>query len=151
MCQKNRFWYTVFFLVLALLLIVPILTACGGNEKQATVAPSPTHLPTATLTPTAQEVWNTYSNANFVRSLGYEESGLWVGTDGGLLLVNRADHTYVKYTSSNSSLAGDWVRAIATDSAGNKWFGTDAGVSKLGTGTPEGPPTPQPLDIRHYP
>ena len=74
----------------------------------------------------------------------------WLGTIGGGGVSKFDGTTWTTYTTANG-LASNTVRAIATDSAGNKWFSTDAGVSKLGTGTPEGPPTPQPFDIRHYP
>ena len=79
----------------------------------------------------SSEVWTTYSNASFVISLACDGSNLWVTTGGGMLLVNPADQTYIKYTSSNSGLASNNVYAVAIDGAGNKWFGTDSGVSKF--------------------
>ncbi len=39
--------------------------------------------------------------------------------------------TWTTYNTSNSRLVSDNVNAIAIDPEGNKWFGTDAGVSKF--------------------
>lgn len=36
---------------------------------------------------------------------------------------------WVTYTASNSGLASNTVRAVVIDANGNKWFGTDAGLS----------------------
>jgi ligand-binding sensor domain-containing protein len=50
------------------------------------------------------------------------------------LFINQANsQTFTNYTIANTSttLCNNKVNAIATDSEGNKWFGTDEGVSKF--------------------
>ncbi len=52
MCPKGNLWYK--FIALALLLIVPLLVACGGGGEEATPAftTTPTFTVTSTATPT---------------------------------------------------------------------------------------------------
>jgi ligand-binding sensor domain-containing protein len=73
-------------------------------------------------------VWTTYSNTNTVPGLAFDGDHVWVGTSGGVLLVDPSDQTYVKYTPSNSGLADNYVFATAVGSARNKWFGTYVGT-----------------------
>ena len=39
--------------------------------------------------------------------------------------------TWTTYNTSNSELVSDHINAIAVDEEGNKWFGTNKGVSKF--------------------
>ena len=54
--------------------------------------------------------------------------GLYVGTDNGYTYVNSAMVSSV-YLSGFTGLEGDSVRALAEDSFGNVWIGTEEGVS----------------------
>lgn len=53
--RKGRFWHKFAALVLALSLLIPVLAACGGEEKAPTLTPTVTRTatPTATATPTS--------------------------------------------------------------------------------------------------
>ncbi|MFA4835011.1 MAG: ABC transporter substrate-binding protein [Dehalococcoidia bacterium] len=53
MSRKSNLWYKVAALILVLVLIVPILVACGGGEKTPTATAIITPTATATATPTA--------------------------------------------------------------------------------------------------
>jgi len=61
------------------------------------------------------------------------DGSIWVGTRGGGLasLVNGVWSTY---TTSNSRLPSDWVAALAADSAGRMWIGTNGGLAKIDKG-----------------
>jgi len=41
------------------------------------------------------------------------------------------DGTWTTYTSANSALVGDWVKAVAIDKQGRVWIGTLVGLSVL--------------------
>ena len=46
-------------------------------------------------------------------------------------LYQTEEGTWTTYNTSNSGLANNYVSAIAIDEEGNKWFGTNGGVSKF--------------------
>jgi hypothetical protein len=76
----------------------------------------------------------------------------WVGTDGGVHAY-AADGTVTEYTTANSPLADDEVRAVWVDQAtGVVWIGTSNGLSRFDPGYVPPPPEPLPaLDVRLYP
>lgn len=79
--------------------------------------------------------WTTYTagsgtiGGNFVHALEVDSKGiLWIGTDHG---VTRYDgKTWETYTTREGLLDNN-VFSIAFDQAGNKWFGTWSGLSKM--------------------
>jgi ligand-binding sensor domain-containing protein len=59
---------------------------------------------------------------------------LWIGTDGGLVRFDKHTETMVFYNkaSTNSGLMDNHIRALAIDSTGNLWVGTEyGGLSKF--------------------
>ncbi len=82
-----------------------------------------------------EEKWTTYTagsgtiGGNFVHALEVDSEGiLWIGTDYG---VTRYDGlTWETYTTRDGLLDNN-VFSIAFDHAGNKWFGTWSGLSKM--------------------
>lgn len=79
--------------------------------------------------------WTTYTadngtiGGNFVHALEVDSKGiLWIGTDRG---ITRYDgKTWETYTTREGLLDNN-VFSIAFDQAGNKWFGTWIGLSKM--------------------
>ena len=65
----------------------------------------------------------------YVRALTIEASTntLWVGTSVGVLEVDLANGKLKNAFTRDSGLANEYVFAIGVDSAGYKWFGTNAG------------------------
>jgi ligand-binding sensor domain-containing protein len=43
----------------------------------------------------------------------------------------RSKSNWITYNTSNSGIASNYVKAIAIDASGNKWFGTSLGGSKF--------------------
>jgi hypothetical protein len=77
---------------------------------------------------------------------------VWVGTDGGVHAY-AADGNVTEYTTANSPLAGDEVRAVWVDKlTGAVWIGTSTGLSRFDPAYVAPPPEPLPaLEVRVYP
>jgi len=84
-----------------------------------------------------QEGWQVYTNANYVNDMALEGGGAlgggytWAATDGGVVCYSASQQA--KFTTLDG-LADNSVLAIAVDSSGRLWFGTDPGVSVLDYG-----------------
>jgi hypothetical protein len=67
-----------------------------------------------------------------INCLADEGEYIWIGTDrDGLVKLRKSTGDSIVYTTSNSGLPDDYVRAIAIDKQGNKWIGTDRGLAKF--------------------
>jgi hypothetical protein len=56
---------------------------------------------------------------------------MWIGTGGGGL-VKYDGNDWINYTTSNSGLASDWIKALVKDKQGNLWIGTwGSGIAKF--------------------
>jgi ligand-binding sensor domain-containing protein len=74
--------------------------------------------------------WRNYTSGNEVHALALDGNYEWAAVKGGVVRWNRADGSYVKYTTTDGLVNND-VRAIAIDGDGNVWFGTFDGASKF--------------------
>jgi signal transduction histidine kinase len=61
------------------------------------------------------------------------DGSLWLGTSKGLSCLKNGK--FINYTSANSGLPGDSIRAICEDHAGRLWFGTEKGLSRWEEGS----------------
>ncbi|NKB67131.1 MAG: hypothetical protein GKR89_08730 [Candidatus Latescibacteria bacterium] len=88
----------------------------------------------------AQEVeqaddWTAFTSMNQLNSLLLHQGGVWLGTSGGVLHFDQTDRVYTRYTRLDG-LSSNKVLALAADSAGDLWFGTDRkGLNRLRTAT----------------
>jgi len=89
---------------------------------------APTSTPTATsaATPVPTGPWQSWTNANYVRSLALQDGVLWAGTEGGAVRWNPTTGQYTKYLAPDG-LGDGHVYAVAPDASGVTWFGTDGG------------------------
>jgi len=119
---------------IALVGTVASLVILRPSNEVTQPTPTPTQeaivYPTSTI-PMQDNVWTTYTNANYINSMAFEDGKLWLGTEGGLLMIDPISETYIKYTTSTSGLTSNLIHAIAIDSKGNKWLGTNTGVLKF--------------------
>jgi ligand-binding sensor domain-containing protein len=83
-----------------------------------------------------------------VRPLALDATGgVWWATQAGLY-HRRTDRTVEVFTSANSPLLSDDIRAVAVDQAtGDVWIGTDAGVNRY---DPDGITGPPPSGIARF-
>jgi len=65
----------------------------------------------------------------YVRSLAVDEAAgsLWVGSSVGVLEIDLESHAMLNSFTRDDPLANEYIFAIGIDSAGHKWFGTNAG------------------------
>ena len=79
--------------------------------------------------------WETYTTpdlaADFVLSVAVDGDNIWFGTNNGVSVFDGDNWT--TYDTSDG-LVNRFVNAIAVDLEGDKWFGTEGGVSELDDG-----------------
>jgi ligand-binding sensor domain-containing protein len=77
---------------------------------------------------------NSGLSINSVVSLTRGKDGsIWAGTRGGGL-ASLQGGVWSTYTTKNSQLPSDWVSALAADSLGRIWVGTNGGLVKIENG-----------------
>ncbi|MAT58772.1 MAG: hypothetical protein CMF23_12440 [Ignavibacteriae bacterium] len=74
--------------------------------------------------------WISYSSGKIIRATAIEGDSIWVGTNGGLVKLNKLTGETIFYNKSNSGLPDNDVISIAIDESGNKWIGTYGGLAK---------------------
>ena len=75
--------------------------------------------------------WIGFTSGKEILCLAEEGQYLWVGTNGGLVKLNKLTGEFIVYEKWNSGLPNNYVRAIAIDGQGNKWIGTGGGLAKF--------------------
>ncbi len=69
------------------------------------------------------QAWRIYTNVKSIYALTIQGNYLWAGSDGAVVRWNTTDGSYILFTTDDG-LAGNVINAIASDQAGNLWFGT---------------------------
>ncbi len=88
------------------------------------------------------ETWTTYTTEdsladNSVNDIAYELAWgpeIWVATDNGVSVIAvtpDAITVATPYRTANQDLVSNQVNTVAVDDFHNKWFGTDAGISRF--------------------
>lgn len=79
--------------------------------------------------------WINYTSGSDVRAMALEgDKYIWCGSSGGAARFDIGSEDKVIFTRADG-LSSNNVYSIAIDSKGNKWFGTDSGVSVLSSDT----------------
>ncbi len=81
------------------------------------------------ITAVAQK-WTTYTCKEYINCIAPDGNKVWTGTQGGVLCRD-TNGTFISQYTIKDGLSGNNVTCIAIDAQGNKWFGTDNGVSKF--------------------
>jgi len=71
--------------------------------------------------------WINYTKSNSVYAFAEEGENMWVGTDKGLLKLDKITGNTTRYDRTNSGLPSNDVRSIAIDENNTKWIGTYGG------------------------
>ena len=125
----------LYFVMAAALLVALLFTVERGLPRALSSKPASSAQPPSVHL--AQPgTWETYTTAdglasNYVRSIAVEGDNIWFGTNNGVSVFD--GETWTTYDTSDG-LVNKIVNAIAIDQEGNKWFGTQGGVSKLDDG-----------------
>ncbi len=75
----------------------------------------------------AQTQWINYTNGDGVSAIVAEGNDISVGTNGGLVKIDKTTGNTVFYNHANSGLPSNDVRSLAIDGNGTKWIGTKYG------------------------
>src|SRR5437773_12562668 len=73
--------------------------------------------------------WINYTNGQLVHAFAEDHIYLWIGTEGGLVKFNKVTNEKIFFNCSNSGLPSNRINALAFDTNGNLWIGTDRGVA----------------------
>lgn len=100
-----------------------LVAAC--NPTSAPIAISLTAIPTLMpLSVTVRDGWHTYADIDKVHDLALDHDGtLWAATEDGIISLNPANNTYIRYTTRHG-LASNDTSAIAVGRDGTVWVGT---------------------------
>ncbi len=79
--------------------------------------------------------WINYTCGKDITSLAEEGNYLWVGTEGGLVKIDKTSGNPTFYNKANSDLPDNRVSVIVVDGSGNKWIGTCYGGLAVFDGT----------------
>jgi len=74
--------------------------------------------------------WKNYTSSNACLSIAIEKGKIWVGTTGGLLVLDSLGNFQKKYTTVDG-LYSNWVNPIVLDNIGNKWLLANQIVTKF--------------------
>jgi len=66
-----------------------------------------------------------------ISSLAEEDNFIWVGTNFGLVKLDKTTGIPTFYNKSNSGLPNNSINSIAIDGSGLKWIGTRSGLAKF--------------------
>jgi len=70
--------------------------------------------------------WKNFSSMNKITSAVVTQNGIWAGSDGGAFYFDFNDSTYQTFTKTEG-LNGSPITAMAKDSSGKIWFGSQNG------------------------
>lgn len=71
--------------------------------------------------------WLVYTDGNTITCFGDDGTSLWIGSEGGLVKMNKSTGTTFRYNRVTSGMPDNWVKDIALDAEGNKWIATNSG------------------------
>jgi len=75
--------------------------------------------------------WRNYTNGETIQSITEEGNFLWVGTQGGLVKLNKTTSQQEFYNKGNSILPSNFITSVAVDPDGWKWVSTYNGLVKF--------------------
>lgn len=76
--------------------------------------------------------WINLTNGDQVFALVSSGNDLWIGTDGGLVKLNKTTEEITFYNRANANLPDNHIRTLAIDSSGYLWIGTQySGIGKF--------------------
>ena len=112
-----------------------LLSSCMSLTPQEGIQklenPPETAIENIAIEESAKEASLTYQSAlisNAVRDISADESRVWIATDKGISMLDRATDKWQHYTKEDG-LGADNVNAVSVDGH-LVWFGTDNGVTR---------------------
>jgi len=75
--------------------------------------------------------WKQYTYGGNIRSMAAIGDEMWIGTEGGLVVLDQATGHTTLYNTLNSALPRNDIRAIAADKDGAVWIGTGNGLMRM--------------------
>lgn len=82
-----------------------------------------------TSTAFSEEVWTTFTDTSAIKDMVSYGDYIWYATMGGAVRINRYDGSFRVFRTEDG-LVDNHVNAVAVDSTGSVWFGTNRGLSQ---------------------
>ena len=67
--------------------------------------------------------WIFLSKVSYINTIADEDNCVWVGTNAGIVRINKTTGNRDFFDKSNSPIPDSWITTIAIDNNGIKWFG----------------------------
>ena len=74
--------------------------------------------------------WLNYTNGSLIKSMVDDSQHIWIGTNGGLVKIDKSENVTTYYNKANSGLPQNSIQTLALDKNKNLWIGTYAGLTK---------------------
>ena len=74
---------------------------------------------------TQDSKWINYTDIDRITALVSEGDNIWIGTDGGLVKLNKNTESLKYYTKANSGIPGNAITSLDVDEYGNVLIGTN--------------------------
>lgn len=68
--------------------------------------------------------WESYTNGEHITSICDAGNSIWIGTWGGLVVINKSNDSILFYNKTNSRLNSNFIQTIAIEENGTVWIGT---------------------------
>ena len=82
------------------------------------------HLTLITKFSAQNSEWMNFPTIQKVFGVVSSENDVWIGTNGGLIKLNKTTESLSYYTKGNANLPGNEIRSMSMDSSGYLWIGT---------------------------
>ncbi|MBD3373661.1 T9SS type A sorting domain-containing protein [candidate division KSB1 bacterium] len=75
--------------------------------------------------------WKNYTNGSFVTALVDNDTHIWIGTNGGLVKIEKDSNQKSFINRANSGLPNNFINSLAFDKKGCLWIGTYSGLTSF--------------------
>ncbi len=116
---------SVMLVILSTLLLITLYDTFTPSAIRAQTVPT-----AATIPPLITPTWTTWGAQQYAVADAGDD--FWIGASGSIVRWHKPSQSYRRY-SGVDGLPHRHVYAVAVDSAGNRWFGGDGGLSLLDT------------------
>ncbi len=99
----------------------------SGNQSETLIG----NLISVSQTTDKSSEWMNFTSNINIQALADDREYLWIGTEGGLIKLNKATGEMAFCNRGNSGLPDNSIKALAVDGQGDLWIGTENGLVRF--------------------